>query len=83
MPRYFFHTDDRTDAEGTELASVEVAKCSAVTLAGKIICEKPERFWDKAEWSMTVTDDRGLTLLQLQIIGTEAPVIMVSRPTTT
>jgi len=27
------------------------------------------------EWGMTVCDDKGLTLFQLEIIGTEAPAI--------
>jgi hypothetical protein len=38
-----------------------------------MICDEADQFWDKAEWNMTVTDDRGLTLFQIHILGTEAP----------
>ena len=87
MARYFFHIDDgevSLDTEGYELASLEVAKCEAVTMAGKMICEAPDRFWDRGEWTMTVADERGLTLFRLDIIGTEAPVtqsLAAPRPT--
>ena len=78
MPRFHFHSDGQRDTDGTELDSVKDAKCAAVKMAGQIICEEAGEFWDKAEWTMTVTDDRGLTLFQLQIIGTEAPSIRLS-----
>ena len=74
MPKYHFHSDGQRDEDGTDLANLEEAKCEAVKLAGNTICEEAAEFWDKAEWSLTVTDSRGLTLFQLQIIGTEAPV---------
>ena len=73
MPRFHFHSDGQRDDDGTDLTSLKEAKCEAVKLAGRTICEEADEFWDKAEWTMTVTDGRGLTLFQLQIIGTEAP----------
>jgi hypothetical protein len=75
MPRYHFHIDDHStrDDDGVELADLEVAKCEAIRMAGRIICDEGETFWDRGEWSMTVSDETGLTLLHLQIIGTEAP----------
>jgi hypothetical protein len=80
MPRYYFHTDDLRDPEGSELESLVVAKCEAVKLAGRIICDASDTFWNNAEWSMTVTDEKGLTLFQLQIVGTDAPSILVAQP---
>jgi len=75
MPRYHFHTHDHRDVDGHILPSLEAAKCEAVKLAGQIVCDDAPRFWDGADWVMTVTDDNGLTLFQLQIIATESAAI--------
>jgi hypothetical protein len=76
MPQYFFHIEDGTsavDPDGFELKDLAEAKCEAVIMAGRMICDASKEFWDRAEWQMTVTDDTGLTLFMLDIIGTEAP----------
>jgi hypothetical protein len=44
-------------------------------MAGTIVCEEADTFWDKAEWIMPVTDVTGLTQFQLCIVGTDAPII--------
>jgi hypothetical protein len=75
MPRFHFHTPDLQDDDGHTLPSLEVAKCEAIQLAGRMICEHADGFWDRGEWAMTVTDERGLILFQLQIVGTESPAI--------
>lgn len=75
MPRFYFHTEDHPDSEGAELSDVGVAKCEAMRLAGQIICEEADSFWDKSQWTMTVADESGLILFQLHIIGTEAAAI--------
>ena len=75
MPRFHFHTDDLRDDDGHVLPNLRVAKCEAIKLAAQTICDQADDFWSKAEWSMTVTDEKGLTLFQLQVLGTEAPVI--------
>ena len=79
MPRFYFHIDDKKDREGTDLESLAVAKCEATKMAGTIVCEEANSFWDKAEWTMTVADDTGLTLFQLCIVGTDAPIISGSQ----
>ena len=75
MPRFHFNINGERDAEGTELATVADAKCEAIKLAGKTICDDADVFWERLEWGMTVCDGSGLTLFQLEIVGTEAPVI--------
>ena len=78
MPKYHFNIDDgdaSADFDGAELESLEVAKCEAVKMAGNMICDAAGEFWDRAEWTMTVSDDRGLTLFTLQFIGTESPAL--------
>ena len=81
MPRFFFHTDNIRDVDGTELKSVAVAKCEAIKLAGRIICDEASEFWDRAEWTLTVSDDRGLTLFELCIVGTDSAAIPSARRT--
>ena len=75
MPRFHFNINDERDDEGSELDTLAEAKCAAIKLAGRTICEDAAVFWDRMEWGMTVSDEMGLTLFQLGIIGTEAPVI--------
>lgn len=78
MPVFHFNAQGERDEQGTDLADLRTAKCEAITLAGRLICEDADRFWVEAEWEMTVTDDKGLTLFQLQIVGTDAPVTSAS-----
>ena len=74
MPRYFFNIDGLpTDPEGTEMKDVAVAKCEAVRLAGRYICDAAGNFWDTQDWGLTVTDESGLTLFSLRFMGMEAP----------
>ena len=76
MPRYFFHIDDGAmlhDDEGTILKDLATAKCEGVKLAGQAICDAGGEFWEKQEWTLTATDEAGLTLFCLHILGTEAP----------
>jgi hypothetical protein len=79
MPRYFFHIDDgvlRQDDEGTILKDLASAKCDGVKLAGQAICDAGEAFWDRQEWTLTATDEDGMTLFRLDILGTEAPALV-------
>ena len=80
MPRFHFHTNGYHDDEGTELDDIAAAKCAAVELAGTILCEEADEFWDQGEWTMTVSTETGLTLLQLQVIGTQAAAVPRSQP---
>jgi hypothetical protein len=78
MTRFHFNIDEQRDVDGHELSGLADAKCEALKLAAGTICERASEFWDKAEWTMTVTDEHGLTLFQIQIIGTDAPAIYPS-----
>lgn len=79
MPVFYFHTDDVEDTIGTDLKNVDVARCEAVKLAGSILCEDPQNFWNQGGWTMTVADEHALTLFQLCIIGTDASTILSAR----
>jgi hypothetical protein len=75
MSFYYFHVNDESESTSFHAADLAAAKCEATRMAGRIICDDALTFWDKAEWSLTVTDEGGLTLFQLQFIGTDAPAI--------
>jgi hypothetical protein len=82
VPRYFFHVTDgtgQTDDGGRVLADLAAAKCEAVKYAGDLICGASERFWDEAEWHMTVADETGLTLFTLILAGYDAPSTLAAR----
>jgi hypothetical protein len=81
MPKYHFNVDDGAlgvDSDGTELKDLTVAKCEAIRMAGRIICDAGNTFWDRSEWRLTVTDEAGLTLFELYILGTEAPAAQLA-----
>jgi uncharacterized protein DUF6894 len=74
MPRYYFNIDGLpSDPEGTVMSDVVTAKCEAVKLAGRYICDAAGDFWDTQDWGLTVTDEIGLTLFSLRFMGMEAP----------
>ena len=80
MPRFFIHTNNPADAgtqdnEGMEFASVQDAKAQAVVYAGRLLSEAGEKFWDRADFELTVTDEKGLILFTMRMVGTEAPAI--------
>ncbi len=71
MKRYHFKTDDERDVRGIELASLAAARCEAAKVAASIVCESADEPWHRSEWTVTVTDDLGVKVLQLQIVGNE------------
>ncbi len=71
MKRYHFRTDEQIDAEGVRLASLAAAKCEAAKVAANTICEAADEVWRSSQWTVTVTDDLGLKLFELEVIGTE------------
>lgn len=73
MPKFHFHLDDNSDEQGLELPDFAAAKCEALEFAARHICDAASAFWDRENWTLTVTNERGLTLLQLQIVGTQSP----------
>ncbi len=75
MERYHFKTDEQRDARGIELASLAAAKCEAGKVMASIVCASADEPWRRSEWTVTVTDDRGVKVLQLKIVGTEAPAV--------
>ena len=75
MPIFVFQVEGHSTEERVELSSIAAAKCEAVRFAGRLICDEAERFWDSAEFNMTVSDDSGLSLFTLDFRGLESPAI--------
>ena len=71
MRRYHFRTEDQADARGVELASLAAAKCEAAKIAASIVCASADEAWENCNWTVTVTDDDGRKMFQLQVIATE------------
>ena len=44
MPQFYFHTDNSEDTVGTDLKNIDAARCEAVKLAGRLLCDEPEDF---------------------------------------
>jgi hypothetical protein len=69
MPRYFFHVIDGRkiiDNEGSELADLKQARIEAIHLAGSILRDEGDKFWNGEQWHMNVTDASGLSVLKLR-----------------
>jgi hypothetical protein len=71
MKRYHFRTEDQVDARGVELASLAAAKCEAAKIAASRVCASADETWENCNWAVTVTDDAGRTIFQLQVKATE------------
>ena len=79
MRLYFFDIDgEEPDDIGAHCENLAKAKCEAVELAGRIMCDESEAFWEKKEWGMTVTNSERLALFSLNFFATEAPAITVA-----
>jgi hypothetical protein len=78
MPRYYFHVEDghsNLDGEGTEFPGLNAARIEAVRLAGAVLGESAETFWNDEQWALRVTDTAGLTLFALEFIAVQAPAV--------
>lgn len=76
MPSYHFEVNgpaDDSHRRVVDLSDLAEAKREALKLAGTLIADASETFWDKPEWMLIVMDDAGLTLFQLQVLGAEGP----------
>ncbi|WP_408642035.1 DUF6894 family protein [Sphingomonas radiodurans] len=71
---YHFHVNGEHDADGFDLPDIRVAKCEALEMAGRIICEEDsDAFWGAGGWTMKVTGSDGTPLFELVLFGFESP----------
>lgn len=77
IARFFFHTNHPSergvqDDEGYVFASVHAAKCEAVAYAGRLLADSAQHFWDTGDFELTVTNERGVILFMMRVVGFEA-----------
>lgn len=73
MPRYFFHTQSDTrlsDDVGVDLLGPLQARHEAIRSLGEMLEDFPQPFWGSRPWTVTVTDDTGLVLWEINVDGT-------------
>jgi hypothetical protein len=84
MPRYFFHVQDglsEPDEAGTVLPDIRAAKRYALRYASSLVAEVGDDFWDRDEWRLVVTDERGLTLFTIAVLLWDAAALGGSKRT--
>lgn len=77
MARYFFNVTNGkviTYPHCVDLPNIRAARREAVRLACTTLGENPDEFWHSGEWQVTVTDERGLNLLSVLLLATNAPI---------
>jgi hypothetical protein len=60
---------------------LKAARRTAVELAGRLLIEQAETFWNGDDWRMNVTNEAGLTLFTLTFFATDAPSLRQERLT--
>jgi hypothetical protein len=61
------------DALGTECLTLDAARIEAVRRIGRLLAEEAARFWTGDDWTMDVTDAKGLTMFRLTFMATNSP----------
>ena len=76
MPRFFFHRADGgfdSDNEGTELPNLDTARTEAVRYAAELVRDRPDYVWNGKDFRVEVSDDTGMLLCTVAILGFDAP----------
>ncbi len=78
MTRYYFHRTDGgfdPDTEGTELPDLDAARVEAVRYAAGTVRDHPDYVWDGNDFRIEVTDEGGLLMCTIVILGIDAPAV--------
>ena len=75
MPRYYFHVRDGRDlpdTEGSELPDLHAVRLEALRASGEMLRgnKGAAEFWSGDDWTMTVVDEDGRSVLTLRFSGT-------------
>lgn len=76
MPRFFFHRADRVfdpDQEGTEFPDLATARVEAIRFAAESIKDNPQEVWAGHNFRVEVSDEAGMLLCTVVILGLDAP----------
>jgi hypothetical protein len=75
MPIYHFNVRDGSDildTDGTNLPNLRAARVEAVKLAGRLLMDEPDTFWEGSDWHVEVTNHHGVILFRLDFTATDA-----------
>jgi hypothetical protein len=75
---YFFDIVDAFPSipcKGTDLGSLAAARRHALEYAGQALTDQLPSFWNDDEWTMTVSDERHLTLFTITISTRDSAAI--------
>ncbi|MGI3902394.1 MAG: DUF6894 family protein [Janthinobacterium lividum] len=76
MPRFFFHRADGVfdpDEVGSELPDLASARIEAVRFAADSIRDQPMEVWQGHNFRVEVSDEEGMLLCTVVILGLDAP----------
>ena len=76
MPRFFFHHTDGAfdpDDEGTVFPDLATARVEAVRYAAEVVRESPHEVWSGETFRIEVSDEQGMLLCTIVILGLDAP----------
>jgi hypothetical protein len=79
MPVYHFNVQDGSntpDRHGTDLPNLWAARREGVMLAGRVLLDGPDKFWESTDWHVDVTNAAGLILFRLDFSATDSPVLV-------
>jgi hypothetical protein len=74
--RFFFNLAGAVydpDNLGVELPTIQAARVLSVVHASEIIRDRPELVWSGDEVRVEVSDDRGLVLFTVMVVGVNSP----------
>ena len=76
MPRFYFHRTDGTfdpDNEGTDFPDLSTARSEAIRFAAETVRDKPQEVWAGDTFRVEVSDEEGMLLCTIAILGLDAP----------
>lgn len=84
VPRFFFHHTDGgfdPDNEGTDFPDLATARVEAVRYAAEVVRDRPDEVWSGDTFRIEVSDEHGMLLCTVVILGLDAPAARgVRRP---
>jgi hypothetical protein len=67
------------DCHGTDLPNLWAAR-REVMLAGRVLLDGPDKFWESTDWHVDVTNAAGLILVRLDFSATDSPAVVSANP---
>jgi hypothetical protein len=55
--------------ESVDLPDADAARDNAVVITGGMLAKIDGKFWEDSEWQLDVTDERGLILCSIVVLG--------------